>query len=162
MKKVLKSLICVVLCLASFLPAGRAIDLNGGDLLSLVNLTQETATPAHITAILGKPLRVEENKKKTTWYYSQGNSDMVISWSNKAELLKVSFKHIEQTKGVLDMRLPGQLKSGSTDMGQALRLLGTPNDITIKEKTQEMHYAYQQKVLRLFFRGRVLVDYCLY
>jgi hypothetical protein len=34
--------------------------------------------------------------------------------------------------------------------------------MTISESTQEVHYAYQNSVLRLFFRDRTLVDFCLY
>lgn len=141
----------------------RAIDYNADELLSLIRLTPESATQGSVTALLGKPLRVEENKKRTLWYYTHGNTEVVISWNSRsASFEKFSFTHKETAKSILDDRLPQQLKSGTTDITQALKLLGTPKDITVKEKTQEMHYAYQEKVLRLFFRDRVLVDYCLY
>ena len=140
-----------------------AKDNNPEDILSLINLAPNTTTQDHIKAMLGKPARIEEDRKRTRWYYTNGNAEFVLSWSNKSEsLIKFSFTYKDATKQDLDNKLPGQLKSGKTDITQAVKLLGTPKDITIKEKTQEIHYAYNQKVLRLFFRDRILVDYCLY
>ncbi len=143
--------------------SSMARDNNPYELLSLINLASNATTQDNIEATLGKPARIEEDRKRTRWYYSNGNADFVISWSNKSEsLVKFSFRYNDAAKKDLDNALPGQLKSGLTNLTQALKLLGTPKDITIKEKTQEIHYAYNQKVLRLFFRDRILVDYCLY
>jgi outer membrane protein assembly factor BamE (lipoprotein component of BamABCDE complex) len=129
----------------------------------MISLTPSTATRGSVTSILGKPLKVEENKKRTLWYYNHDNTDVVLSWSNKtASLLRVSFKNNPDKKGIFDNSIPSKLQSGKTDLAQALKILGIPHDVTIKEKTQEMHYNYQEKVLRLFFRDKVLVDYCLY
>lgn len=159
MKKFLFSLLALLLALKPC----HAFDYKSDDLLSLVSLHPETATQGQITHMLGAPTRVEESKKRTHWHYVVGNTDLILSWSNKSEsLLQFSFKQTPSEKNVLDNRLPGLLKSGSTNITQALSILGTPKDITIRPKTQEMHYAYQQKVLRLFFRDRVLVDFCLY
>ena len=140
-----------------------ATDYTGDDLISLVSLTSATATQGKVTSMLGKPLKIEEGKKRTLWYYTHGNQNMVISWNKESESLeKFFFTCAVAEKSVFDNSVAHKLKSGATDILQALKLLGTPKDITIKEKTQEMHYAYQEKVLRLFFRDRVLVDYCLY
>jgi hypothetical protein len=141
----------------------RAVDYNDADLLSLVNLTPATATQGKITSMLGKPGKIEESKKRTSWYYTSGNTVMVISWSKKSELLeKFSFSCTCTDKCVFDQRLSRKLKSGSTNIVQAMKLLGQPEKMTIKETKQEMHYAYRNNVLRLFFRDRVLVDFCLY
>jgi hypothetical protein len=140
-----------------------AKEINSDDLLSLVKLTAISATPDKVTSILGKPMKVEENKKRTSWYYNHGNTNLVISWSKKSTLFeKFSFTCESAKKSVFDTRLSKKLKSGATDIITALALLGTPKDMTIKGAKQEMHYAYEHNVLRLFFRDRMLVDYCLY
>ena len=159
MKKVL--FLLLVLLIANIRPC-RAIDHTDDELLSLINLTPKTTTQEKVTAMLGKPTKVEENKKRTWWYYTQGNTNLVISWNKKSELLeKFSFSNESSEKSTFDNALSGKLKSGSTDLIQAVKLLGTPKDMTIKSVTQEMHYAYQKCVLRLFFRNRTLVDYTL-
>jgi len=160
MKKVMFLLFPIVFMLNT---VGYAIDNNSDELLSLVNLTAATATQSKIAALLGTPIKVEETKKRTVWYYIHGNTKLVISWNVKTLLLeKFSFNCEPAKKGVFDNRLSAKLKSGVTDILQALKILGTPKDMTIKKATQEMHYAYEHNVLRLFFRDRVLVDYCLY
>ena len=160
MRKVMFLVLAIVFI---FNNAAFAIDPNPDELLSLINLTPATATQSKITSLLGKPLRVEETKKRTVWYYTHGNTNLVISWNLKSELLeKFSFNSEPVKKAAFDNRLSAKLQSGATDILQALKILGTPKDMTIKKATQEMHYAYEHNVLRLFFRDRVLVDYCLY
>jgi hypothetical protein len=78
-----------------------------------------------------------------------------------ATLEKFSFTCESVTKKVFNNALSRKLKSGTTDLAQAVKLLGIPEDMTIKTVTQEVHYAYQKCVLRLFFRNRTLVDYTL-
>ena len=153
----------LLLALFSVVVPCLAGDHTGNELLTMIGLTPQTATQGKVTSLLGMPMKVEEGKKHTMWYYSHENTDVVIRWSNKSDaLLQFSFKNTMPIKSTFDFNIPGQLKSGCTDLAQALKILGTPKDITIREKTQEMHYAYQEKVLRLFFRDRVLVDFCLY
>lgn len=159
----MKKVLVLFLSLSCYIGPAFATDHTGSGLSSMITLSTGGATRSKVTSLLGQPLRIEENKKKTLWYYSEGNTDMVVSWSNKSEsLIRLSFKNNISEKSPFDNSLPYKLKSGSTDLAEALKILGTPNDLTIKEKTQEMHYAYQEKVLRLFFRDKVLVDYCLY
>jgi LAS superfamily LD-carboxypeptidase LdcB len=139
-----------------------AIDKSTEDLLCLMNLKPKTTTKEAAKSLLGIPTKVEENKKKAWWYYSQDNTKVVIAWDKKTDLLeKLSFTSITLQKDKFDQKLQGKLKSGSTDITQAIQLLGMPKDMTIKSVTQEMHYAYQNSVLRLFFRNRMLVDFTL-
>jgi len=160
MKKVILLLpvLFFILCRPCF-----ATDHSGDELISLVNLTTEAPTQGKVTSLLGKPMKIEESKKSVTWYYNHGQTNMVIKWNKKsAGLEKVYFTNGDVKKSTFDNSVSGKLKSGVTDILQALKLLGTPKDMTIKEATQEIHYAYQNNVLRLFFRDRVLVDYTLY
>ena len=136
---------------------------DADELLSFISLTPQTTTQVKVTSLLGTPTKIEESKKRTWWYYSHGNTNFVISWNKKSELPeKLSFTTEPAVKRAFDNSLYMKLKSGATDIGQALKILGTPKDMTIKGATQEMHYAYENKVLRLFFRDRLLVDFCLY
>ncbi len=157
-----KLLFLLIAILFIFRPC-QATDHNEEDLLSLLSLTTESATPAKLTAMFGQPLKIEEGRKRTKWFYENGAVKMVIWWNKKSALLeKFSFMSEDKGKGVFDNSMSYKLKSGTTDIEQAFKLLGTPKDMILKEFTQEMHYAYQNNVLRLFFRDRKLVDYCLY
>lgn len=139
----------------------RATD-HSLDLLSMIKLTPQTATQENITSMFGKPVTIEENKKRSWWHYSQGNTNLVICWNKKSDMAeKFSFTSESKEKLAFDKKSYSKLKSGATDIMQAIKLLGLPKDMTIKTVTQEMHYAYQKNVLRLFFRDRVLVDFTL-
>ncbi len=158
MKKVLFLFFALLLLASSHV---FAIDRSGA-LLSLVNLSRETATQEKITALLGKPMKIEEHKKRVWWHYSKGNTNLFICWNKKSDVFEnFSFTCKPSQKCAFDKCIPGKLKSGTTDILQAITLLGTPADMKIKGATQEMHYAYANSVLRLFFRNRVLVDYTL-
>ncbi len=159
----MKKIVLLVLIVLCIIRPCHATDHTGNNLLSMMGLTPETATRNTVTALMGAPHRVQENKKSTSWFYTLGSTQVVINWSKKTEsLLRFSFKTMLDAKSAFDNSLPYQLKSGTTNLTEALNILGTPQDATIKGKTQEMHYNYKEKVLRLFFRDRVLVDYCLY
>ena len=139
-----------------------AIDHSTDKLLSCLALAPGAATQDKVTAVLGTPSRVEEGKKRTLWYYTHGNTNLVVSWSKKSDMLvRFFFKCEKMEEAVFDNTVSSKLKSGATDIIAAVKLLGTPKDMTIKEGTQEVHYAYSNSVLRLFFRDRILVDYTL-
>ena len=158
MKKVLFLLVALSLVIGTHC---LAID-RSDKLLSLVNLSRETTTKQKVTDMLGQPVKIEENKKRIWWHYINGNTNLVICWNKKSDAFEnCSFSSTQSEKCVFDSRLSRKLRSGSTDMLQALTLLGTPVDMKIKGATQEMHYSYQNSVLRLFFRDRVLVDFTL-
>jgi hypothetical protein len=158
----MRKVLFVLVALLSIYWPSFATDHNS-DLLSLISLTQGDVTPGKVTSVLGQPSKVQENKKKTWWYYSKGTANMVVCWNKRQDgFEKVSFSSGEPKKAAFDDNLSRKLKSGATDLSQAIQLLGTPKDMIIKMSTQEMHYAYQNNVLRLFFRDRKLVDFCLY
>ena len=141
---------------------GSAIVHHSDEILSWITLTPKTATPDKVTTILGAPVKTEESKKKTWWYYTHGNAQLVIVWNNKTNTIdRFSFTNIEQERCVFDGHLSRKLHSGITNMSQAISILGVPKDMTIREVTQEIHYAYKNSVLRLFFRNRLLVDFTL-
>jgi len=140
-----------------------ATDHDHEELLSIINLSPETITQRSVTSMLGAPGKIEESKKKILWFYNKGKTTMVISWNKKSQLPeKVSFANEVAGTKTFDNSLSAKLVSGTTDMAQVSKILGTPRDMTLKPNKQEMHYAFQNKVLRLFFRDNKLVDYCLY
>ncbi len=158
MKKILFLLLVFLLPIG---PLSFAKDRTD-NLISLITLSRETATREKITAMLGAPGKIEETKKKIWWHYQRDNTTLVICWNKKTALFEnFSFTSKPAEKSTFDSRISAKLHSGSTSIQQAITLLGTPIDMKIKEATQEMHYAYQNSVLRLFFRDRVLVDYTL-
>ena len=158
MKKILFLFVALSLFTSS---VSFAIDRSGG-LLSLINLSRETATQEKITALLGQPTKIEEHKKRTLWHYSKDNTNLIICWNKNSDLFdNFSFTCKAAQKCAFDRGIPSKLKSGSTNILQAIAILGTPMDMKIKSATQEMHYAYANSVLRLFFRDRVLVDFTL-
>jgi len=160
MKKVMFLMLVIVFAITC--PC-LATDHYSEDLLSLMKLSHETATQEQVTTLLGQPARMEEGKKRTVWYYERANTTLVISWNSKSlQLEKFSFNNNVVEKSVFDQNTSKRLQSGVTNITDAIKILGTPKDMTIKGMTQEMHYAYQNNVLRLFFRNKMLVDYTLY
>ena len=159
--KSMRKILFLLIALLALVRPCRAAD-HFDDILSLIKLTPGTATQQNITAMLGKPENIEENSKREYWHYSHGTTNLVICWNKKSDALeKYSFTCDQLQKATFDNNTYRKLKSGATDITQAIKLLGAPKDMTIKKVTQEMHYAYQKNVLRLFFRDRVLVDFTL-
>ena len=135
---------------------------HSNNILSLLSLSSETVTREKITALLGKPASIEENNKRVRWHYINDNTELVICWNKRSDQFEnFSFKNELGIKTVCDGQLCKKLQSGSTNIEQAIKLLGTPADMKIKGTTQELHYSYQNVVMRLFFRNRILVDFTL-
>lgn len=156
MKKIL------FLLAALLITIGNTCLAKDPDVMSWATLMPKNATPKQVTALLGKPNKIADNKKTTEWHYTMGDHNLVVFWNKKSdECIKFSFRSNPCEKCIFDARLSRKLHSGTTDLKQTLALLGTPKDMTIKSSKQEVHYAYQNNVLRLFFRDQVLVDYTL-
>lgn len=160
MRKVLFLLSALVFVFNTTCPAKERVE---DEMLSVISLSSMSTTQKKVTTALGMPGKIEESKKRIWWYYSKGTTSLVISW-NKATLMpeKFSFTSTCDSKSNFDRSLSRKLQSGKTDIAQAIAILGTPKDMTIKASKQEMYYSYQNKMLRLFFRDHKLVDYCLY
>jgi hypothetical protein len=134
---------------------------NTEELLTLLRLANNNASPKEMMDCLGAPAKVEKNSNKTWWYY-MGQSNVTLCWSNKdLQLERLNFKYSNDAKDTFDERAAATLQSGKTELVQAVTLLGTPSSMTIKENRQEVYYQYYNSTLRLFFRDRVLVDYAL-
>ena len=160
MRKVMLILPIIMFCLHSIC---NATDHNGDEILKFISLTPYSVTQLKVSSILGEPASIEESNRRVWWYYNYGGAKLTISWNKKSESLeKFSFTSEQGVKGNFDRNLSAKLKSGTTDMVTALNILGTPINLTVRASTQEMHYAYLNKRLRLFFRDRKLVDFCLY
>lgn len=156
-----KLLLFLVLVLVVARPC-IAKDYNTDDILSLMGLSGKAATQGQVTALLGSPAKIEESKKRTWWYYTSDKTNLAVCWNNReAGLEKFSFTCDGREKCTFDDRLSRKLRSGKTCIKEALTLLGAPQNMTVKEVTQEMHYAYSNSVLRLFFRNGILVDFTL-
>ena len=157
----MKKLIVFALLLQGLHCPCRAFDKKD-KFLSVVKLPPQTVTKDKISSLLGQPQRIEENKKGCVWYYQQDSSVLSVHWRNNSiNAEKYSFNHIGTKKSPFDYKIQQNLKEGVLDMYQAVLLLGTPKDMTIKEGTQVMRYSFQGNMLRLFFRDRKLVDYAL-
>ena len=116
-------------------------------------------------SILGKPEKINETSKKTIWYYKNEKNSLIIYWKNKTKTPeKILFNCIDSVafNKNINFDLISGLEQGKTNLLQTINTLGVPKDMTIKERTQEIHYAYKNNVLRLFLRDGLLVDYALY
>jgi len=139
----------------------RATD-HSDDIEQFLKLSPGQVTQKRVESIFGKPERVEQSRKNVKWYYSGKEADVVINWGNKSQSLhrfSCNYKNSVCTK--FDYSVVGKLKSGTMNLANALKLLGSPRDVLVKESTQIMHYAYENNILRLFFRNGALVDYTL-
>jgi hypothetical protein len=150
-------------CLA-FLISSQAAVARGNkieDMLALVKLSTATTTQTEFIASLGQPGKIEEKGRHTWWYYDQGANNVSLCWNKGDQLERLDFKSGSDEKDTFDMKVPAKLQTGKTDLLQAVKLLGTPKTMMIKENRQEIHYVYNNSILRLFFRDRILIDYAL-
>ena len=138
-----------------------AID-HADNILSLVKMPPESITRDKVEAMFGKPVRVEEGRKGVRWYYVQGSTELTINWNAQSgSMQKFAFTNKTTIPGTFDNSIESKLRSGALDINNAVKLLGMPRDMIMKEATQVLHYSYHNNVLRLFFRNRTLVDYTL-
>lgn len=131
-------------------------------LLSMTGIKPSEATEEQVTTLLGKPDHTEESKKQSVWYYIVNNSSLVVYWDQDAKLQKYSFSTETDKKGLWDNSIAKGLKMGETDLSQAIKTLGIPKQMLVKEGNQELHYAYEHTNLNLFFRKGTLVNYSMY
>jgi hypothetical protein len=139
-----------------------ATDLNTEKMLRITTVDHAAVTQADIIKLYGTPTKQEETRKRVKWYYVQGNCTLEVDWrSDGTRLEKFVFTNEVLDKKECDLDLQKKLKAGDTDIAQALKLLGVPADMTLREETQIMHYSFQGSMARLFFRNNKLVDYAL-
>lgn len=160
----MRYLTSVAICTVFLLFHNISVAKNGNtdELLTLLKLITTDPTQQQLMASMGKPAKVEEKNRHTWWYYDQGENNVSICWNNKdAQLERIDFKSENEKKDTLTISIGANLQSGKTELQQAVKLLGIPKYMLIKENRQEVHYVYNTSTLRLFFRDRVLVDYAL-
>ena len=158
----MKKLILILIVFAGITTHCAAVDYSLTNLLALICQDPKATTQQQVMDLMGKPVKVEETKRITRWYYTNNSSGLVMSWNKKSEEFeKMSFSNPTPERSSFDENLSHKLKSGLTDVKQAIDLLGAPGNMTIREMTQEMHYNFEHSTLRLFFRNQVLVDYTL-
>jgi hypothetical protein len=158
----MRKMFLLVVLLFTLIRPSEAKNYDVDELLSLVALNTRTATQNQVTAMLGAPGKVTEHKKRVLWHYTGDLTNLIVSWNKKSdELEKFQFRSEPIESCRFDINIPHRLKSGTTDIKQAITMLGMPKDMTIKEITQELHYRYTDGILRLFFRNGVLVDFTL-
>ncbi len=132
-------------------------------LMALVKLAPENITRDKVMILLGKPTRIAENRKGSTWYYTVDNTKLTLQWNKRSGMAEQFSFSCGSSKscGQFDKKKECKLKEGLMNMQQALTLLGPPKEMTVKEGKQIMYYNYKGNMLRLFFRNRTLVDYAL-
>lgn len=131
-------------------------------LLALVKLAPDKVTRDKIMSILGKPTRITDSRKGSTWYYTVDNTKLTLQWSKKSgQAEEFSFSCTPPRVCPFDRKNESKLKEGFMSMQQAITLLGPPKEMTVKSGKQIMYYNYEGNMLRLFFRNRTLVDYAL-
>lgn len=132
-------------------------------LLSLIKLNNDEATPNKISSLFGQPERVEEKNKTAKWFYSNDNTELTLYWDNRSSKLeKYSFKNIQGEKKQWDNAYGRGLRSGTTSLAQVIKAIGMPNDMVAKTNHQDLHYAFQNNTLHLFFRKGVLINFAFY
>lgn len=160
MKK--RMILTIITILTGYFHSYAAQDLSQR-LLSLVQLKPQQATTTQITTILGQPNKTEENGRTHTWYYKTSTASLTLYWNGKNNRLeKYCFATTPDRKVAWDENKARFLKTGETELVQVLKQLGTPKDMTIKQMNQQVHYAFQDNVLNLFFRKGTLVNYTLF
>jgi hypothetical protein len=158
--KMMKMILATLALMVS--TCAMAADNTVEDMMRIVQLLPGSTGKELVTSLYGQPTKVEQSKKRTWWHYNVGSTDLAVCWNNRSEVLeRFSFKCETKIEGQFDNTIQSKLVSGTLAMSDALQILGKPKDMNIRANTQEIHYAFQNNVLRLFFRDRVLVDFCL-
>ena len=141
-----------------------ATEKQQNSITALTKLTPDNWTKERLMTLFGKPTQETTEGRKMLWVYQVQEAKISIQWEKEEELARrINFESgLNHANRELDYSLPDKLKLGATPMSQAIKILGMPDDMSLKKSTQEMHYTYNDKVLRLFFRDRVLVDFTLY
>ena len=164
MKRQLRIFGVCFFCFVFFLNCLNAKEHSLSDILNIAK-ESEKMTKDKVTKILGKPtIEVEENKRKSKWLYNSNKYNLIIHWKNSSETIdRIIFNTGDNIdRKDFDFNISTKIKSGVTELQQAIKLLGTPQDMLLKKQTQEVHYCYTNNTLRLFFRNHVLVDFALY
>jgi len=151
------------ICLSLFINTAVLAESHTDKVLSLIGLQTDETKPDDISSLLGKPAKIEQEKKQDVWYYKTPDANFTVYWNNRTSRLdKLSFSSPTITKGIWDNRNSKYLKSGQTHIAEVIKVLSMPKDMMLKAVNQELHYSYQNTVLNLFFRKGTLVNYCLY
>jgi hypothetical protein len=144
--------------------AVHAKDKLSSSFNTLAGKELETLTEQNVRGIMGTPGKIEKKTHKTTWVYFNGRTKVEVEWEGLPGMAKKI--HFEVVNGgktpAIDYRLPDKLRDGETTLSQAVRILGIPVQADMKEKSQELHYAYADKNMRLFFREHILADFTIY
>jgi hypothetical protein len=128
--------------------------------LSLLKLDPKAITKEKVTALLGKPYKVEDNHKILRWTFkTKDDNEIKISWHSKSGTFSLcTYKNTLFRAKDVDKATVNKLTIGTTDISTSVKLLGTPQELIIKDATQTLHYSCPSGLLRLFFRDRTLVD----
>lgn len=131
---------------------------------ALTRLNPSDWTKERFRMVLGPPTNETTEGRRVLWEYQVSDARISIQWEKEEALARrVSYESgLSHKERELDYSLPDKLKIGATPITQAIKILGLPDDMALKKATQELHYTYNEKVLRLFFRDGVLVDFTLY
>jgi len=159
----MKNIKFLLLLTLVFLNSACFAESHTDKILSLIGLQPEQTNPEDISALLGKPAKIQQDKKQDVWYYNSPDASFTVYWNNRTTHLdKLSFSAQNISKGTWDNRNIRYLKNGETHMADVIKVLGMPKEMLLKAVNQELHYTYQNTVLNLFFRKGTLVNYCVY
>ncbi len=133
-------------------------------IISFITENPYAATHDDVSSLLGKPFKTDENKNQSVWYYKTDNNSLTIYWDNSAAKMEKLYFNTSAIaeKSAWDNKNARLLKTGETALAEVIKILGAPKDMTIKTNNQQLHYAYANNVLNLFFRKGTLVTYTLY
>ncbi|MBA3829110.1 MAG: hypothetical protein H0X33_09260 [Taibaiella sp.] len=153
------------LALLLLLIGGNAFCKEGDDYLEKITqysgIKDGAATPDNISSIFGSPTLIEGSRKEV-WYYHDDAMKMRVYWNKASQMEKLVFSSTGTEKPVWNNDKGKCLKEGKSQIAQVIKTLGTPMDMTIKGANQQMHYAFKEYTLNLFFRHGTLVNYSFF
>ncbi|NDC41293.1 MAG: hypothetical protein EBZ77_07055 [Chitinophagia bacterium] len=130
--------------------------------LPVLKMPPSALTQEKVTALLGQPVKVDQGKRGSTWYYEKDNAVLQVKWRNEQAFAeKISFSCKNMALLTYDPELGAHFKEGQLKFADAVSVLGTPGEMQARKVTQVLHYKFKNSMLRLFFRNQVLVDYTL-
>ena len=156
-----------ILTICFFPFSGRnlyAFDKVATGVLTLLKTDPAKISQKNVITSLGKPAEIDTRGSKIRWGFTRNQYKITVLWEKDGkEFKKLSFEWMADTlKKDIDYGALDKLVTGTTSINDVLKILGIPADMTLKPETQEVHYAYRDKTLRLFFRKKTLADFTLY
>ena len=132
-----------------------AIDKADIEQIANSNISKE-----QVEKVLGNPTHISQKDNRSMWQYKKDDYGIEIIWNDsKSKMERLSFLSKEDNNTNWDVNLLDGLTMNTSGLKDAIKVLGTPNDLLIQPYAQKLRYKYKDHVFVLEFQKGVLKRY---